>query len=1084
MIARDLQTNRNRKAANPQTASFYTPFIINNFASYYSNNGDAAFNPYTGTAGLEYPAGSQKTVIYEDGIVWGCKQNGVMKVGGSTYRHGLSGGRIITPGTVSTLPLAENPALATVRVYKVRPDISPSSSFDLVAADMYQEAAVASRYSYTTAEDLYNQYVQDWLNWPAAQGAPFDDKNGDGVYDPSVDVPGVPGAGLTAWYVANDVNASNTLYMYGSQPVGLEFQRTLWAYRSVGRIGNVILSRNVVINKSGMPLDSMYITQWSDPDLGYYGDDYAGCDTTRSLGYVYNAAAIDPVYGIQVPAVGYQFILGPSVPASPSDSAMSNPLNPVYRKGFKNLPMTSFNIFVNAVAGYSDPPMGEISGTYQWINLMKGLIGVSGAPYINPMTGKPDRFVLSGDPVAGTGWLDGSFAAAADRRIALSTGPFTMAAGDTQQITTAFGLGQGSDRLGSVTALKQLSDFCFALVKAGGAEVALSPVDTLVPYQSKMTFSGTVTQLRPQPYSTTWFLARKPAGSTAAFSSVTLGSAQLQTDLVGTYTVGFTKSPAIPGGYDTAFATFRVSANRAPIPALNLLSAITLGDTLQLDGTPTTDPDGNPLTYKWRITGAGSGSYEALPGDTIDGVFGNKTAVKAYFVPARATTMSVLLDASDGEFTRTISKSVSVNPRKTSNVSTGKVFGGGYLFEGWFGAYRVRKFASQYWAHLVIGYATLDFGSPTVPLTSFQGLLGGAFNVVNQGLFFSANGRSGIGIGATNGIDAFNAITYYDPDGVTNEVADSMATEVYTKNSRVYFSYGSLGLRVCDVTNPGTPAPVQIITNGHQWTNFVVDGSKLFALHPDRFLSVTDITDPNAAVNAGTFSFSWTPTLVSVSGSKMAVANGDTLEMYDVSNTGAIVPHAKWFPSKEVRSDNRVTSIALSGNYLAAGTYEGTYVYDVSNIDGPAVNAKWLTGVYQGRVFYDGNRLLVSTYDRYGGDSPVRPYPIIELRIPGVTEVDRNRTDASAPSSYDLSQNYPNPFNPSTIIAFQLPVNGFVSLEIYDLLGRKIATLVNEKKEAGRYSVKWDASKFSSGIYFCTIQAGVYRNIKKMVLMK
>jgi hypothetical protein len=1083
MIAGDFHNSRKSKAVDPQAVNFYTPFIINNFATYYSNNGDAAYNPYAGIGGLEYPAGSQKIVIFEDGIVWGCNQNGVKKVGGSTYRHGLSGGRISIPGTVSTLPVAENPASASVRVYKVRPDISPSGLFETVTTDMNREATLASRYSYIAATDLYNQYVQDWLNWPAAQGAPFDDKDGNGVYDPMIDVPGVPGAGLTAWFVANDVNASNTLNFHGSQPIGLEFQRTIWAYRSVGRIGNVILSRNVVINKSGIPLDSTYITQWSDPDLGYANDDFAGCDTTRSLGYVYNALANDAVYGVQVPAVGYQFILGPSVPGTPSDSAMSNPLNPVFRKGFRNLPMTSFNMFVNGVTGYNDPPLGNISGTYQWFNLMKGLIGATGAPYIDPITGKPDNFVFSGDPVEGTGWLDGSLAPPNDRRIALSSGPFTMAAGDTQQITTAFGLGQGSDRLGSVTALKQLSDFCFALVKARGAEVALLAVDTLVPYQSKMTFSGTVTQLSPQPYSTTWFLAKKPAGSMAAFSSVTLGSAQLQTDLIGTYKVGFARSPAVSGSFDTAYATFRVSANRAPIPAVNLSSTITLGDTLTLDGTPTTDPDGNPLTYRWTITGASSGSYETLKGDTVDGSFGNKTAVTSFFVPARACNMTVLLDVNDGEFTRTVAKSVVVNPRKTSNMSTGKVFGYGYLSEGFFGAFRVRKFASQYWAHLVTGYATLDFGSTNPPM-NFNGLMGGAFHVVDQGLIFSANGRSGIGIGITNGVDAFNSITSYDPDGVTNEAADSMATEVYAKNSRLYFSYGSLGLRICDITNPASPLPVQSITNEHQWTNFVVEGVKLFALHPDRFLSVTDITNPNGALSVGTYSFSWTPTMFSVSGSKMVIANGDTLELYDVSNTVAIAPHAKWLPSREVRSDNRVTSIALSGNYLAVGTYEGTYVYNVSNIDAPAVIAKWLTGVFQGRVFYDGNRLLVSTFDRYGGDSPVRPYPIIELRIPDVTGVNVNQVDGSAPSSYELSQNYPNPFNPNTTIGFAISKSGFVTLTVYNTLGQEVATVVRGEMAAGCYNASFDASSLSSGMYMYRLNSGDYTSVRKMMLLK
>ncbi len=89
-----------------------------------------------------------------------------------------------------------------------------------------------------------------------------------------------------------------------------------------------------------------------------------------------------------------------------------------------------------------------------------------------------------------------------------------------------------------------------------------------------------------------------------------------------------------------------------------------------------------------------------------------------------------------------------------------------------------------------------------------------------------------------------------------------------------------------------------------------------------------------------------------------------------------------------------------------------------------------------------------------------------------------------SPNDFILHQNYPNPFNPSTIISFHLPVNGDVTLKIYDILGREVATLVNEFKEAGRHDVTFDASGLASGIYFYRIQAGSFNQTKKMILLR
>ena len=85
---------------------------------------------------------------------------------------------------------------------------------------------------------------------------------------------------------------------------------------------------------------------------------------------------------------------------------------------------------------------------------------------------------------------------------------------------------------------------------------------------------------------------------------------------------------------------------------------------------------------------------------------------------------------------------------------------------------------------------------------------------------------------------------------------------------------------------------------------------------------------------------------------------------------------------------------------------------------------------------------------------------------------------------YTLNQNYPNPFNPSTNISFILPVGGFVSLKVYDSLGKEVSTLLNEQKHAGSYSINFDATNLTSGIYYYKLSSGNFTQTKKMVLIR
>ena len=87
-------------------------------------------------------------------------------------------------------------------------------------------------------------------------------------------------------------------------------------------------------------------------------------------------------------------------------------------------------------------------------------------------------------------------------------------------------------------------------------------------------------------------------------------------------------------------------------------------------------------------------------------------------------------------------------------------------------------------------------------------------------------------------------------------------------------------------------------------------------------------------------------------------------------------------------------------------------------------------------------------------------------------------------TEYKLFQNYPNPFNPTTMISWRSPVSSHQTLKIYDILGNEVATLVDEYREAGRYTLNFDASRLSSGVYIYRITAGEFSDVRKMVILK
>jgi len=165
-----------------------------------------------------------------------------------------------------------------------------------------------------------------------------------------------------------------------------------------------------------------------------------------------------------------------------------------------------------------------------------------------------------------------------------------------------------------------------------------------------------------------------------------------------------------------------------------------------------------------------------------------------------------------------------------------------------------------------------------------------------------------------------------------------------------------------------------------------------------------------------------------------------------------------------------------------------------TNNQGFAIERKYNLRDWQRIGFVEGNGTTTETQHYSFTDNDVNPgryqYRLKQIDYDGSFEYSKIvEVEVGFPTKFSLSQNYPNPFNPVTKIKFEIPGqarndNTLVTLKVYDLLGREIATLINEEKPAGVYEVEFNGANLPSGVYFYRIQAGKYTETKKMLLMK
>jgi len=237
------------------------------------NTGSFAYDTQNGAAGLEFPKGSGKTVVFAAGPWLGALVGGQLRVAVSEYSDEYGPGSIV--GGV-----ADDPTRPEYKVYKLFRSYATTAERDAALAD-YNAGAVP-------------------------HGAPVVTVLVDGTL-------GIRGDQML-WCVFNDADASRHTNLLGrTLPLGVEVQLTAFAYAppAAGPASRTVFLHYKFLNKGANTLQGLYLGMWTDPDLGGATDDLVASDPARGLGYVYNSSNLDAEYGSTPPAVGFDLLHGP-----------------------------------------------------------------------------------------------------------------------------------------------------------------------------------------------------------------------------------------------------------------------------------------------------------------------------------------------------------------------------------------------------------------------------------------------------------------------------------------------------------------------------------------------------------------------------------------------------------------------------------------------------------------------------------------------------------------------------------------------------------------------------------------------------
>ena len=432
------------QGCNPGLLSTAIDMDINNVRAHLMTGGDMWWDIGEQVAAYEIPKGSGKSSQFAASCwIGGLDKQGQLKVAAQTYRQD---GNDYWPGALDNNgKIVRDTCALWDKIWKVdRATINQfiqlskshgsttASTFDVIN----QWPGVGNTYvSQAGLTGAIGSDGKSKLNLnPTHTYAPFKDLNGDGVYNPDQGEYPLINGDEFLWWVFND--AGNVKQQSQTASMGIEVQTSAFAYATQDFLNNATFYNYRVINRGALTIDSTYIAVWDDCDLGWYLDDFIGCDTSRGLGIQYNGTNDDggggghPVnsYGLNPPQVGLDFFQGPK---------RLNPLT----DSFQQLGMTNFTYYNNDASIIGNPVNGIEIYFYMTGSIRNGQRfsddfqgpGVQSRGY---GSGPNSNFVFWGDPGNAGEWSECACNnSPGDRRFIFSSGPFQLLPGAVNDIT-------------------------------------------------------------------------------------------------------------------------------------------------------------------------------------------------------------------------------------------------------------------------------------------------------------------------------------------------------------------------------------------------------------------------------------------------------------------------------------------------------------------------------------------------------------------------------------------------------------------------------------------------------------------------
>ena len=1008
-----------------RSAVFYSSTLLNvgNISYWIRNDGWSGRNPVTGGAGTLYPRGTAG-VVFQDGILWGGWVQDPdtilprLRVGGQTYRVGTTPGRIISPG------VAEDPELPHVRIYRIRKDYQTVSDAVLRrdAAELFYNGDTTQ----VTAADINavrQQYETDWNEWPVQYGAPFYDLNGNGVYEPGQgETPGLANADQVIWFVCNDLDPDATNNLFGSPPIGLELQVTVWGYKEENSfLGQAVFKRYRIINKSGMVIDSMYLGQWVDADLGTYVDDLVGCDTSLNIGYAYNGNPDDGDFrrfDLYPPAIGYLLLQGPILP-SPGDTAIFD-LQP--KPDYRNLHLTSFAyIFQSA----EEPELGTYNGTLAYYNSLRGYLPTTDVfnpePYIvgsGANAGQPTNFPLSGDPVSGIGDIDGTGnnLPPRDVRFLKSMGPFTMQPGDTQEVVLALVGGEGTSyhpysvevmRLNARAILQEFPRFYRPL------HAMPAPAVTAISLNGKVVLN--------------W-------GKEAELLQ------EIERD-------------DLPGNYFfEGYKVYQLPRWNAPPEEAVYVT------TIDKETPPKLifgyHPDAATGTYMQGpiILGTNSGiqhfveiDHDYLTGEAFQDYRTYYFAVTAYRYTPNPHTPFPVVESGLG---RTVVRVYHNNPGYQADVGD-----------------EVPVAHNQ----------GLSSGNVTAIVVDPAAVTGHTYEVTfDDQLRWSVTDITTGEVKLANQSDLSGGLDFPTVDGIM--------VSVWSPDSTDLFGWESEGDRWISGVDWG----------GRQFFGGLDIGERFLGstLSKEDLVPVRLVFQDVSSVEQEGF---WTKGAVYRRDQGYTYAGTGELPMRAFDMIDPDLPrrlNISFVEDNDLAPANLIWDMGWNGTQFPdeIGAREYLFIH-LSDYD---QGMRYGDGVpFSGDTLWaPGSDVLFAIWPRNRGSRPYlfTPFTLDILVNRVLTPEDVFTYTAppppDIPTRLELFQNYPNPFNDVTVFRYRVPQHGRVLMEIYNILGQRVAVLLDEVQNEGQYEIRWEAKNVSSGLYFSRLSAGGKSEVRKILLVR